>query len=364
MPPYEEYCNEIRELWDTHWLTNRGTKHRQLEDELRVRLGVVHAALFVNGHSALECILEALELGKDGRDEVITTPFTFVSTVHALVRKGLKPVFCDIKPDDFTIDPEKIEPLITERTAALLPVHVYGNICDVDAIASIAHKNKLKVIYDAAHAFGVEHQGVGAGAFGDASMFSFHATKVFNTIEGGAITYADEGLSDKLVQWGNFGIVDPESVAYIGGNAKMNEFSAAMGICNFRHIDEEIEKRKRVFEAYQENLYGVSGIKTPIIAAGTKPNYAYYPIVVDEAACGATRDELFELLAKHHMGARKYFYPLVSDYECYCSEYDSAITPVARWVSARVLTLPLFADLEISDVVRICDIIKGRVQHG
>ena len=173
MPSFEEYCDEIRELWDTHWLTNRGCKHRQLEDDLQEYLGVRHMSLFVNGHSALECILETMELGADGRDEVITTPFTFSSTTHAIVRKGLKPVFCDIKADDYTLDPAKVEALVTPRTCAILPVHVYGNICDVDAIQQVADRHGLKVIYDAAHAFGVRRDGVGVGTFGDASMFSF-----------------------------------------------------------------------------------------------------------------------------------------------------------------------------------------------
>ena len=359
MPSFEEYCDEIRELWDTHWLTNRGVKHKKLEDEIQEYLGVEHMTLFVNGHSALECILETMELGKDGRDEVITTPFTFASTTHAIVRKGLKPVFCDIKADDFTLDPSKIEALITEKTCAIVPVHVYGNICDVDAIRAIARKHNLKVIYDAAHAFGVERDGVGVGNFGDASMFSFHATKVFNTIEGGAIAHPDGVLSDRLAQWRNFGITSPETVEYIGGNSKMNEFAAAMGICNLRHVDDEIAKRKAVAERYWERLEGFPGVQLCKPASNVKHNYAYMPVVFDPDEFGATRDDVFVALAEANVGARKYFYPIVSDFDCYRDVYDSSETPVAKRAGDMVLTLPMFADLAIEDVDRICNVIAG-----
>jgi len=359
MPPFEEYCEEIRELWDTRILTNRGEKHVELEKALQEYLGVEHMTLFVNGHSALECILETMELGKDGRDEVITTPFTFVSTTHAIVRKGLKPVFCDIKPDDYTIDPEKIDALITERTCAILPVHVYGNLCDVDAIKEIADRRGLKVIYDAAHAFGVRKGGVGSGNFGDASMFSFHATKVFHTIEGGAVAHPNGVLSDKLAWWRNFGITGPESCVYVGGNSKMNEFAAAMGICNLRHVDGEIAKRRAVFERYREQLGGVSGVTLRAIQPDVESNYAYMPALFDPAEFGVTRDDVFDALAENGVRARKYFYPLTSDYKCYRGQYDSAATPIARDVASKVLTLPIFADLALEDVDRICAIVKG-----
>lgn len=359
MPPFEEYCAEIAPLWESHWLTNRGVKHKELEKSLQEYLGADYVTLFVNGHSALECVLETMELGRDGRDEVITTPFTFASTTHAIVRKGLKPVFADIKPDDYTLDPAKIEPLVTERTCAILPVHVYGNLCDVDAIKAIADKHGLKVIYDAAHAFGVEKGGVPAARFGDASMFSFHATKVFNTIEGGAICHSDQALCDRLAQWRNFGIVDEEHVEYPGGNAKLNEFAAAMGICNLRHVDEEIAKRKAASERYWELLGGVPGLQLYRPAADITPNYAYMPIVIDPEVFGATRDEVSAALAQEGISARRYFYPLTSEYGCYGGGSSAEVTPIAHRVSRNVLTLPMFADMSIETVDRICGIIVG-----
>ena len=359
MPPFEEYCAEIAPLWESHWLTNRGVKHKELEKSLQEYLGADYVTLFVNGHSALECVLETMELGRDGRDEVITTPFTFASTTHAIVRKGLKPVFADIKPDDYTLDPAKIEPLVTERTCAILPVHVYGNLCDVDAIKAIADKHGLKVIYDAAHAFGVEKGGVPAARFGDASMFSFHATKVFNTIEGGAICHSDQTLCDRLAQWRNFGIVDEEHVEYPGGNAKLNEFAAAMGICNLRHVDEEIAKRKAASERYWELLGGVPGLQLYRPAADITPNYAYMPIVIDPEVFGATRDEVSAALAQEGISARRYFYPLTSEYGCYGGGSSAEVTPIAHRVSRNVLTLPMFADMSIETVDRICGIIVG-----
>lgn len=352
MPPLGEYVEEISQLWESHWLTNMGMEHRKLEEALKSYLNVPNVALFTNGHSALECILEALQL----QGEVITTPYTFASTTHAIVRKGLTPVFADVRPDDYTIDPESIEGLITPRTCAIVPVHVYGNLCDVEAIQRIADAHGLKVVYDAAHAFGVERDGISAGAFGDASMFSFHATKVFNTIEGGAVCFRDPKFYPLLNQWKNFGITSPEDVEYAGGNAKMNEFCAAMGVCNLRHLDGEISRRARVERHYRERLEGVPGVKLVDPKPGVKPNHAYMPVVFGDDF-GATRDEVFDALGRAGVGARKYFYPLVTDYACYRSVYSSNRTPVARDVASRVLTLPMYADLELSDVERICDTI-------
>ena len=361
MPSFEEYCDEIRSLWDTRFLTNRGEKHKQFETAVQDYLGVDHMTLFVNGHSALECILETMELGKDGRDEVITTPFTFASTTHAIVRKGLKPVFADIKSDDYTIDPEKIEDLITAKTCAILPVHVYGNICDVDAIKKIADKHGLKVIYDAAHAFGVKKDGIGVGNFGDASMFSFHATKAFNTIEGGAIAHPDGSLSKKLAYWRNYGIVGQDEVVYVGGNSKMNEFAAAMGLCNLRHIDEEIAKRKVVSDRYRENLADVKGVQLCAIPDDIQSNYAYMPVVFDPKKFGASRDTVAAKLLAYNVMARKYFYPLTSEYQCYKGWFSPAkeATPNALRMSREVLTLPLYADLSIDEIDKICDIVKS-----
>lgn len=354
MPPIEEYFDEIRDLWDTHWLTNMGEKHQELEKKLEEYLDIPNLVLFVNGHSALECILEAMNLPEGG--EVITTPFTFASTTHAIVRKGLKPVFCDINPRDYTMDVTKIEELITEKTCAILPVHVYGNLCNVDRIQEIADRYKLKVIYDAAHAFGVRKDGHGVGNYGDASMFSFHATKVFNTIEGGAITFKDENLREILNSWKNFGIRIPEQYKYIGGNSKMNEFSAAMGLCNLRHVDDEIEKRSRVYKAYQKRLSNVNGLVLCKPQEGVSQNYAYYPVVFDDCF-GATRDDVFEALAQQGIVARKYFYPLTNEFECYAGLYSADKTPVAKRIAERVLTLPMYADLAEEQVNRICDII-------
>ncbi|OUN43646.1 DegT/DnrJ/EryC1/StrS family aminotransferase [Enorma massiliensis] len=354
MPSLEEYVEEIRPLWESHWLTNMGAEHQKLEMALKERLGVQNVVLFTNGHSALECVLEALDL----RGEVITTPFTFASTVNAISRKGLTPVFADVKLEDYTIDPASIERLITPRTSAIVPVHVYGNLCDVDAIQDIADRHGLKVIYDAAHAFGVKRDGVSAAVFGDASMFSFHATKVFNTIEGGAVCFKDSALYPLLNQWKNFGITGPEDVEYVGGNAKMNEFCAAMGVCNLRHLDDEIAKREQIDERYREWLGGIPGIKLIDHQAGVLPNHAYMPVVFDEQRFGATREDVFNALEKEGIGARKYFYPLASDYACYRSVYSSTATPVAKWVSERVLTLPMYADLALEDVDHICGIVR------
>lgn len=361
MPSFEEYCEEIRPLWESHWLTNRGVKHNQLEKELGVYLGVDNFTLFVNGHQALENIFAAFDLGKDGCDEVITTPFTFASTTHAIVRSGLKPVFCDIKSDNLTLDPMKIEELITDRTCAIVPVHVYGNLCEVDAIEEIADRHNLKVIYDAAHAFGVERDGVSAAAFGDASMFSFHATKVFNTIEGGGVSYTAPELEERLIQWSNFGIEGSEDAKYIGGNSKMNEFAAAMGICNLRHVDEEIAKRQVVAERYWEQLEQVSGLKMFKPLANIKYNYAYMPVLFEPTEFGATRDDVLAALFEEGINARKYFYPLTSDFECYDGQFapGQEATPIAYDAASKVLTLPMYADLSLEDVDRICGVVRG-----
>ncbi len=351
LPKIEEYLEEIKDLWDSHWLTNIGTKHKQLETELSHYLMVPNITLFANGHLALECVIAALNLN----GEVITTPFTFVSTTHAIVRNNLEPVFCDINPDDYTIDTEKLEGLITDKTSAIIPVHVYGNICNVKEIEKIAKKNNLKVIYDAAHSFGVTVKGEGVANFGDASFFSFHATKVFHTIEGGAVTYKDKSLSKILDSLKNFGITGPESVEYIGTNAKMNEFQAAMGICNLRHVDDEIAKRKIVVERYMERLSNIKGIRLGNIQDGIKSNYAYFPVVFN--GYKQSRDEIFEKLKLEHIYARKYFYPPVNDLDCYKGRFDVKRIPVAQYIAERVLTLPLYGDLALEDVDNICNII-------
>lgn len=355
MPSLDEYIDEIKDIWKSHWLTNMGIKHQTFQRDLEQYLGVPNIELVTNGHMALELSLQAMKLS----GEVITTPFTFVSTTHAIVRNGLKPVFCDINEDDYTIDVDKIEQLITEKTSAILPVHVYGNVCDVETIDKLAQKYGLKVLYDAAHAFGVKYKNIGVGNFGDASCFSFHATKVFNSIEGGAISHHDKNFGLDLYRLKNFGIRGSEEVDAVGANAKMNEFCAAMGICNLRHISDDINKRKNLFNKYKENLKKVKGIRLPKTQQNVEHNYSYFPIIVDEKLLGITRDGLYMKLYSHGIYARKYFYPLTSDFDCYVKVYRNNSTPVAKYISDRVLTLPIYSDLNESDVDLICNFIKG-----
>lgn len=353
MPELDEYMNEISDMWKSHWLTNMGPKHKQFQQELREYLGVENIDLLTNGHMALEMTLQAMNL----QGEVITTPFTFASTTHAIVRNGLIPVFCDIDPLTFTMDTNKLEKLVTDRTCAIMPVHVYGNICNIEEIERLAHKYELKVIYDAAHSFGETYRGKGIGSFGDASCFSFHATKVFNSIEGGAVCFKDKHLGNILYELKNFGIHGPEEVSAVGANAKMNEFCAAMGICNLRHIEEEIAKRKKIVECYRSYLEGVDGLQLNVIQKEVKSNYAYFPVVFEEKQFGASRAEVFDKLEENGIGARKYFYPLTNTFSAFNRQFDVLETPVALHISKRVLTLPLYADLDISDVERICEII-------
>ena len=354
MPTLEEYMNEIEDIWRTHWLTNMGSKHKRLQGELTKYLGVEKVDLFTNGHMALELSLQAMNLPRGS--EVITTPFTFASTTHAIVRNGLNPVFCDINEDDFTMDVSKIEALITDNTSAIMPVHVYGNICDVRAIDEIAKKYGLKVLYDAAHAFAEELDGISVARFGDASAYSFHATKVFNSIEGGCICSSHQKLIAEIYNLKNFGIQGPESVVACGANAKMNEFCAAMGLCNLRHIEDEIEKRKRIYNRYLWNLDGVRGGKLNKIKANVKSNYSYFPLVIEDSF-GLSRDDVYDLLYKEGIVARKYFYPITSAFECYEKKYDPNATPRALNISQRIITLPIYPELSIEDVDRICRII-------
>lgn len=353
MPSLEEYVDEIQSIWETYWLTNMGPKHQKFQEELVQYLGVDYIELMTNGHMSLELTLQAMNL----QGEVITTPFTFASTTHAIVRNGLQPVFCDIDPVTYTIDVTKIEQLITDRTCAIVPVHVYGNVCAVEGIECLAKKYELKVLYDAAHAFGETYHEKGIGTFGDASCFSFHATKVFHTIEGGAVCYNDLELGRRLYELKNFGIHGPEEVDAVGANAKMNEFCAAMGLCNLRHIDEEIKKRKAVVEHYRERLRDMEGLQLNIEQPEVKSNYAYFPVVIDEKRFGASRSDVFEALAQHGIGARKYFYPLTNTFACFDKRYDVDQTPVARSIANRVLTLPLYSELSIEDVDCICDVV-------
>lgn len=345
LPPFEEYCAEIRELWDSALITNMGVKHQQLQKELEVLLqGPL--TLFANGHLALEGMLEAMDLPRGG--EVITSPFTFVSTTHALVRKGLVPVFCDVLEEDGTLDPEKAEALITERTVAILPIHVYGHPCQVEKLEELSRRHGLKLLYDAAHAFDVQYKEVPLVRYGDASILSFHATKVFSTIEGGAVCYSDKALRQRLEDLTNFGIRDYESCPQVGGNAKMNEFQAAMGLCNLRHWEENRERRKEAALAYREQLSSSVRFLEP--RPGTRPNYAYCPVLFSSRA---QRDRVHEALGRKDIHCRKYFYPLTSRLECYEGSFKGN-TPIAQNLSERVLTLPLSASLSGEDIRRIC----------
>ena len=337
-----------------------GDFHKQLEQELKKYMGTERLVLFVNGHMALEMAIQALEL----TGEVITTPFTFASTTHAIVRNGLTPVFCDINPKDYTMDPDKIEDLITERTSAIIPVHVYGNICDVERIGAIAKKHGLKVIYDAAHAFGVTYKGKPAVSYGDMSTLSFHATKVFHTVEGGAVVYRDDETGSELYSLKNFGIRSEECTDGVGANAKMDELRAAMGLCNLRNVEADIARRKILFETYLERLEGTAGLTLPFVQKDVKSNYAYFPVLFDEEVLGIGRDDVYEELKKRNIYARKYFYPLASDAECYRNVYSSSATPVAKRVASSVLTLPMYADLARQEVVLICENIREIIGQG
>ena len=351
MPEFDDYVEKIKGIFERKHLTNMGPLHNELQDKLKEYMSVDNVSLFTNGHLALEAILASLKM----KGEVITTPFTFASTTQAIVRCGLTPVFCDVKEDDYTIDTSKIEELITEKTCAIVPVHVYGNICDVYEIERIAKKHNLKVIYDAAHVFGVRYDGRGIGDFGDGSMFSFHATKVYNTIEGGCVTYRDDALTEKLQIQKNFGMANQESYPEIAGNAKMNEFQAAMGLCNLPLVDREIAKRKVVAKRYIERLDGVKGLKVWKEQDGVTHNYAYFPVVFDKAVFGKNRDEVADVLGENNIFARKYFYPLTSEFECYKGVFTINETPVAKKISENILCLPMYADLTTEDVDRICD---------
>lgn len=354
LPPMEEYVECMTQIWESSWLTNQGPIHEQLRSRLKQYLKVPNITLFVNGHMALDVALKGLQL----KGEIITTPFTFASTTHAITMNGLTPVFCDINEYDYTIDVDKIEALITDKTSAILPVHVYGNPCNVERLQEIATKHNLTLIYDAAHVFGVEYNGKPVCNYGDISMFSFHATKVFNTIEGGALVYKDSGLERTFDLYKNFGITGPETVEAIGVNAKMNEFSAAMGICNLKYVDMEIEKRRKLVNIYRQCLKNISGIKYLEDKPGVKHNYAYIPVLFDPHEFGLNRDEVCEKLKQYNVFTRKYFYPLVTEFECYKNNYNPSDTPVAEYVSHNVLTLPIYGSLSEDEVICICDIVK------
>lgn len=358
MPAKEEYFEEVSDLWETGILTHSGVKHQELEKKLCDLLGVEYMTLFTNGHLGLEAAFSTVPAG----GEVITTPFTFVSTTLAIARAGLTPVFCDIEPDFYTLDPSLIEKHITPKTVAIAPVHVYGNACDCDAIDAIAQKYNLSVIYDAAHAFGVKVNGRGIASFGDMSMFSFHATKVFNTGEGGGVACQDEELKRKLDAWKYYGFeTSGGDVESIGANAKMTEFAAAMGLCNLRHFEEEQAKRTHAYNRYREQLDGVEGIRFCPEQEGAQSNHAYLPVAIDEALFD--RDAVVERMNEAGVHPRKYFYPLTSEYSCFdYLQVDPHDTPVAYKASREVITLPLYAGLTDEQVDRVCDVLVASLR--
>ena len=353
MPPMEEYIEKMKELWDSRYLTNSGKFHKEFEEALIKYLDVSNVSLFTNGHMGLELTLEAMNLS----GEVITTPFTFASTTQAIVRNNLTPVFCDVKEDDYTIDESKIEALITDKTCAIVPVHVYGNVCNVYEIERIAKKHNLKVIYDAAHAFGIKVNGKSVLDFGDASMVSLHATKVFHAIEGGLVVLQDEDLKVKLDKIKNFGFLTEELVDEIGSHARMNEFQSIMGLCNLNHVSEEILKRKKLTERYRENLRGIEGIKVMEEVEGVENNYTYFPVLIDEEKFGLNRDDVYDILLNNNIFSRRYFYKLTSDFECYENKFKKYETPIANKIAKSVLTLPLHGDLSIDDIDKVCDVL-------
>lgn len=354
LPDYASYTKAIKEIWETKWLTNQGPVHNKFESELKEFLNIDNITLFCNGHMALDCAVKSLKESRGG-GEIITTPFTFVSTTHALYLNGFTPVFCDIKDTDYTIDEEKIESLITDKTVAIVATHVYGFPCNVKRIEEIAEKHGLYVIYDAAHAFGEKIDGTPIGMFGDISMFSFHATKVFNTIEGGMLSYRDGRLKEKLYLLKNFGIVNAEEVACAGLNAKMNEFQAAMGIENLKQVKNDIENRKKATEVYYKLLSNTDGVILSPHRKDVEYNYSYMPILIDKENFGLTRDELYDRLTEYNIFPRKYFYPLVSNISVY--ESFGGDLPIANRVADSVLCLPMFGALSAQTVSNVCEII-------
>ena len=358
LPSIEDFTEQIKEIYDSKWLTNMGSKHKALEEALKVELKVPHAQLFNNGTIALLTAIKALDLPYGS--EVITTPFTFAATPHCISWNGLKPIFCDIEPNTMTIDADKIENLITPNTSAILGVHVYGFPCNVKKIDEIAKKHNLKVIYDAAHAFSTEIDGVGIGNFGDITMFSFHATKLFNTIEGGCLTYKDDALVKKIYNLRNFGIQSEEVVEDIGINGKMNEFQAAWGLLNLKQYREEQERRKAIKEIYDNGLKDVKGIRVPQMPENTTNSYQYYPIVIEDEY-GKTRDEIYDMFKAENIFTRKYFYPACHDYDCYKNDITvkTARLRTTNDLKTRVLCLPFYGSLDKEVAKHICEVIRN-----
>ncbi len=356
LPPMEEMVGQLEDIWSSQCLTNGGAKHAQLELELKALLQVPNLSLFNNGTIALMAACQSLRLS----GEVITTPFTFPATPHALTWNGIQPIFCDIDPNTFTLDVSRLERMITAKTTAILGVHVYGIPCDVVQIQKVADRFGLRVLYDAAHAFGVTVDNRGIGTFGDISMFSFHATKLFHTVEGGALTFNDTRLKQRIDLLKNFGIASEEEVLEPGINGKMNELQAAMGLLVARYLEDERAKRAKIMETYQEHLADIAGINLVLPPTNVRNNYQYCVVRVNQMLFGRSRDELHALLRDFNVHTRKYFYPLCSDYACYrhLPSSDEKNLLVARQVVREVLCLPLYGDLQLADVKQICKLIK------
>ncbi|MFA5337839.1 MAG: DegT/DnrJ/EryC1/StrS family aminotransferase, partial [Candidatus Omnitrophota bacterium] len=344
MPPLGEFIESLKQIWDSKIITNNGPFHQQFEKVLAGHLDVKHISLFANGTLALIAALQSLRI----TGEVITAPFSFVATAHSLLWNNIKPVFVDIEPDTFTLDPEKIEAAITPQTTAILPVHVYGNPCEVERLQQIATRFGLKLIYDASHAFGVKIKGNPVLRYGDLSVLSFHATKVFNTIEGGAIVSPDEKTKKRIDYLKNFGFADETTVIEFGINAKMNEVQAAYGLLQLKYVDQYIAERKTIAECYRQQLAGISGIHCLDDTTGIRHNYSYFPILVNVVRYGKTRDELYEELKRHNVFARRYFYPLISRFPVYRELFSSKPEnlPIAEKVASQVICLPIYPDFD------------------
>jgi dTDP-4-amino-4,6-dideoxygalactose transaminase len=354
LPPLEEFTPYLERIWESQWLTNSGPLHAELETRLAERLGVEHLALFANGTLALVTALQALRI----TGEVITTPFSFVATAHSLLWNGISPVFADIDPASFNLDPARIEQAITPRTTAILPVHCYGRPCDVDAIQRVADTYGLKVIYDAAHAFGVEHAGTSLLRHGDLSVLSFHATKVFNTFEGGAIVCPDAKTKQRIDYLKNFGFYDEVTVVAPGINGKMCEVQAAFGLLQLKHVDAALARRRAIDARYRRGLAGIPGIRFPELPRDTVANAAYFPILV-EPGYPISRDELYGRFRAQQIFARRYFYPLISDMPMYRGLASAAPEnlPAARELSSRVLCLPIYPALADDEVDAVIDVV-------
>ncbi|MBW8330527.1 MAG: DegT/DnrJ/EryC1/StrS family aminotransferase [Prolixibacteraceae bacterium] len=357
LPPLEEFTELLKQIWDNKILTNNGPFHQQFEKELAAYLGVKYISVFSNGTLALITALQALRI----TGEVITTPFSFVATTHSLWWNNIKPVFADIEPNTFNLDPEKVEAAITPQTTAIMPVHVYGNPCNLKEFQRIADTYGLKLIYDAAHAFGVKVNGDSVLNFGDLSILSFHATKVFNTIEGGAIICQDEKTKQRIDYLKNFGFAGETTVIAPGINAKMNEVQAAYGLLQLKYVDENIAKRKAITENYRKQLANIPGIKYMEDMAEVEHTYSYFPIFIDAKVYGKTRDELYNELKKNNIYGRRYFYPLISEFPSYrgLTSANPANLPVAEAVAEQVICLPIYPNLDLESINKIIETIKS-----